>query len=252
MFSSPLLPQGFLIVDESGNSRGDIHHNIAGPLFSCLGSFFSSLFSSSHHEPVSYRPIASYYPDLSSSYSPDPSSSYHPGSSSSYCPGLSPLYYPRPSSPYHPVSSTSCPVHPSRPSQPSSLSPKSEKSREELDRREKFPAIQARPSVQASSEKPTKLQKHHPTLDQASCILSSLTSNQCGSSSYTLSHEPITVKVYSSQAFHHLPVKPPEPVQGHLSPKPPENSEIHHICIPSVLLNFWPRLIVYQVFRQSG
>src|SRR5882672_3763387 len=89
MFSSPLLPQGFLIVDESGNSRGDVHHNIAGPLFSCLGSFFSSLFSSSHHEPVSYHPVASYYPDPSSSYHPGPSSSYHPGSSSSYCPGLS-------------------------------------------------------------------------------------------------------------------------------------------------------------------
>src|SRR5882672_10369926 len=107
MFSSPLLPQGFLIVDESGNSRGDVHHNIAGPLFSCLGSFFSSIFSSSHHEPVSYHPIASYYPG--------------------------------PSSLYHPVLSSSHPVHLSHPSQPSSLSPKSEKSREELDRREEFP-----------------------------------------------------------------------------------------------------------------
>src|SRR5882672_9900209 len=159
MFSSPLLPQGFLIVDESGNSRGDFHHNIAGLLFSCLGSFFSSLFSSSHHEPISYRAIASYYPNPSSSYHLDPSSSHHPDSSSSYCPGPSPSYYPRPSSPYHPVSSTSHPVHLSHPSQPSSLSQKSEKSREELDRREKFPAVQARPSVQASSEKPTKLQK---------------------------------------------------------------------------------------------
>src|SRR5882672_7427252 len=227
MFSSPLLPRVFLIVDESGNSRGDVHHNIAGPLFSCLGSFFSNLFSSSRHEPVSYRPIASYYPDLSSSYHPSPSSLYHAGSSSSYCPGPSPLYYPHPSSPYRPVSSSSRPVHPSRPSQLSSLSPKSEKSREELDRREEFPAVQARPSVQASSEKNMKLQKNHPALDQASCILSSLTGNQCGSSSYTLSHEPVTVKVYSSQAFHHLPVKPPEPVLGHMSPKPPENSEIH-------------------------
>src|SRR6266850_3189515 len=134
MFSSPLLPRGFLIVDESGNSRGDVHHNIAGPLFSCLGSFFSSLFLSSHHEPVSYRPIASYYPDPSSSYHPGPSSSYHPSSSSSYCPGPSPSYYPRPSSPYRPVLSSSRPVHPSRPSQLSSLSPKLEKSREELDR----------------------------------------------------------------------------------------------------------------------
>src|SRR5882672_11220645 len=211
MFSPPLLPQGFLIVNESGNSRGDVHHNIAGPLFSCLGSFFSNLFSSSHHEPVSYRPVASYYPDPSSSY----------------CPGPSPSYYPRLSSPYRPVSSSSRPVHPSRPSQLSSLSPKLEKSREELDRREDFPAVQARPSVQASSEKTMKLQKNHPALDQASCILSSLTGNQCGSSSYTLSHEPITVKVYSSQAFHHIPVKPPDPVQGHMSPKPPENSEIH-------------------------
>src|SRR5882672_8765019 len=219
MFSSPLLPQGFLIVDESGNSRGDVHHNIAGPLFSCLGSFFSSLFLSSHDEPISYCPVASYYPN--------PSSSYHPGSSSSYCPGPSPSYYSRPSSPYRPVSSSSRPVHPSRPSQLSSLSPKSEKSREELDRREEFPTVQARPSVQASSEKTMKLQKNHPALDQASCILSSLTGNQCGSSSYTLSHEPVTVKVYSSQAFQHLPVKPPEPVQGHMSPKPPENSEIH-------------------------
>src|SRR5882724_4838988 len=44
-----LLSQGgFLIVDESGISRGDIHHNIAGPLFSCIGSFFSSFFPSSH------------------------------------------------------------------------------------------------------------------------------------------------------------------------------------------------------------
>src|SRR5882672_2799841 len=122
MFSPPLLPQGFLIVNESGNSRGDVHHNIAGPLFSCLGSFFSSLFSSSHHEPVSYHPIASYYPD--------PSSLYHPGSSSSYCPSPSPSYYPCPSSLYHPVLSSSHPVHLSHPSQPSSLSPKSEKSRE--------------------------------------------------------------------------------------------------------------------------
>src|SRR5882672_11298322 len=227
MFSPPLLQRGFLIVKESGNSQGDVHHNIAGPLFSCLGSFFSSLFSSSHHEPVSYHPVASYYPDPSSSYHPGPSSSYHPGSSSSYCPGPSPSYYPHPSSPYRPVSSSSHPVHPSRPSQLSSLSLKSEKSREELDRREEFPAVQARPSVQASSEKPMKLQKNHPTLDQASCILSSLTGNQCGSSSYTLSHEPITVKVYLSQTFHHLPVKPPEPVQGHMSPKLPEISEIH-------------------------
>src|SRR5882672_12203182 len=227
MFSSPLLQRGFLIVKESGNSRGDVHHNIAGPLFSCLGSFFSSLFSSSCHEPVSYLPVASYYPNPSSSYHPDPSSSYHLGSSSSYCPGPLPSYYPGPSSPYCPISLSSRPVHPSRPSQPSSLSPKLEKSREELDRREEFPAIQAHPSVQASSEKPMKLQKNNLTLDQASCILSSLTSNQCGSSLYTLSHEPITVKVYSSWAFHHLPVKPPESVQGHMSPKPPEISEVH-------------------------
>src|SRR5882672_1336352 len=227
MFSSPLLPRGFLIVDESGNSRGDVHHNIAGPLFSCLGSFFSSLFSSSRHEPVSYLPVASYYPDPSSSYRPDPSSSYHLGSSSSYCPSPSPSYYPHLSSLYCPVSLSSRPVHPSHPSQPSSLSPKSEKSREELDRREEFPAIQACPSVQASSEIPTKLQKNHLSLDQASCILSSLTGNQCGSSSYTLLHKPITVKVYSNQAFHHLPVKPPELVQGHMSPKPPEISEVH-------------------------
>src|SRR5882672_12808494 len=108
----------------------------------------------------------------------DPSSLCHPGLSSSYCPGPSPLYYPCPSSPYHSVSSSSHPVHPSLPNQPSSLSPKSEKSREELDRREIFLAIQAHPSVQASSEKPTKLQKNHPSLDQASCILSLLTSNQ--------------------------------------------------------------------------
>src|SRR5882672_5594992 len=107
MFSSPLLPRVFLIVDESGNSRGDVHHNIAGPLFSCLGSFFSSLFSSSRHEPISYCPVASYYPNPSSSYHPGPSSSYHPGSSSSYCPSPSPSYYPCPSSPYHPVSSSS-------------------------------------------------------------------------------------------------------------------------------------------------
>src|SRR5882672_11490688 len=79
--------------------------------------------------------------------SPNPSSSYHLGLSSSYCPGPLPSYYPHPSSPYHPVMSSSCPVHPSRPSQPSSLSPKSEKSREELDRREEFMAVQARPSV---------------------------------------------------------------------------------------------------------
>src|SRR5882672_5043050 len=159
MFSSLLLPPGFLIVNESGNSRGDVHHNIAGPLFSCLGSFFSSLFSSSCHEPVSYLPVASYYPYPSSSYCPDPSSSYHLGSSSSYCPGPSPSYYPGPSSPYCPISLSSRPVHPSRPSQLSSLSPKSEKSREELYRREEFPSVQARPSVQASSEIPMKLQK---------------------------------------------------------------------------------------------
>src|SRR5882672_9691045 len=119
MFSSPLLQRGFLIVKESGNSQGDVHHNIASPLFSCLGSFFSSLFLSSCHEPISYRPVASYYPDPSSSY----------------CPGPSPSYYPGLSSPYHPISSSSHPVHPSHPSQPSSLSPKLEKSREELDRR---------------------------------------------------------------------------------------------------------------------
>src|SRR5882672_11010416 len=144
MFSSLLLPPGFLIVNESGNSRGDVHHNIAGPLFSCLGSFFSSLFSSSCHEPVSYRPVASYYPD--------PSSSYHPGPSSLYCPGPSPSYYPRPSSLYRPVSSSSRPVHPSRPSQLSSLSLKS------VDRREEFPAAQALPTVHASSDKTMKLQ----------------------------------------------------------------------------------------------
>src|SRR5882672_12451422 len=148
MFSSLLLPRGFLIVDESGNSRGDVHHNIAGPLFSYLGSFFSSLFSSSHHEPVSYRPVASYYPD--------PSSSYHPGSSSSYCPSPSPSYYPRPSSPYRPVLSSSRPVHPSRPSQLSSLSLKLEKSREELDRRELFPPTRPRLSLQAPTKKPKK------------------------------------------------------------------------------------------------
>src|SRR5882672_2193273 len=102
MFLPPLLPQGFLIVDESGNSRGDVHHNIAGPLFSCIGLFFSSLFSSSHHEPISYRPVASlYYPDPSSSYCPNPSSLYCPCLSSLYCPGPSPSYNPSPSSPYH-------------------------------------------------------------------------------------------------------------------------------------------------------
>src|SRR5882672_10022580 len=55
----PLLPPEFLIVDESGNSRGDVHHNSTRPLFSCIGSFFSSLFLSSHHESILYRPIAS-------------------------------------------------------------------------------------------------------------------------------------------------------------------------------------------------
>src|SRR5712664_3945199 len=32
----------------------------------------------------------------------------------------------------------------------------------------------------------------------------------------------------------------------------PHQPANYHICIPSALLNFWPRLIIYQVFRQSG
>ena len=41
----PALTRRILIVDESGISRGDIHHYIASPLFSQIGSNFSSLLS---------------------------------------------------------------------------------------------------------------------------------------------------------------------------------------------------------------
>jgi len=43
-----LSQRGFLIVDESGISQRDIHHSFAGPLFSRIGSFFSSFFPLSH------------------------------------------------------------------------------------------------------------------------------------------------------------------------------------------------------------
>ena len=91
-------------------------------------------------------------------------------------------------------------VHPNQPSIPS---PRLDKSRGELAREGEFLADQARLLIQASP-KNRKIQKKTPSLDQVSyaliCIHSSLTGNQCGSSSYSLSHWPITVQVYASHA----------------------------------------------------
>src|SRR5882724_868333 len=68
-----------------------------------------------------------------------------------------------------------------------------------------------RPGSSSSPGHPTKkkkITKNLLSIDQvsyalASCNHSSLPSNQCGSSSYMSSHEPITVKVYMSQEQHH-------------------------------------------------
>src|SRR5882724_3549440 len=83
--------------------------------------------------------------------------------------------------------SSTCLVHPNQPSIPL---PELEKSREELVRGGEFLANQAHLSVQASP-KNTKIQKKLLSLDQVSyaltsCIHSSLTGDQCGSSSYSL------------------------------------------------------------------
>src|SRR5882672_11490689 len=165
MFSSPLLPQGFLIVDESGNSRGDVHLNIAGPLFSCLGSFFSSLFSSSHHEPISYRPVVSYYPDLSSSYLPTHHhriiSACHPRTVPAHCHRIIPTRHPHiiPSC-HHPVQS----IHLVQASPQVYHRNRRRVEKSWIGEKSLWPS---RLVLQSSSEKPTKLQKNHPTLDQA-------------------------------------------------------------------------------------
>src|SRR5882724_8677239 len=126
-------------------------------------------------------------------------------------PRLTPSSTPRPipSSPPH-LASSSMPHHESstrliHPNQPSIPSPRLEKSSGELARGEEFLANQAHLSVQASPKKEKKTQKKLPSLDQVcyapmSCIHSSFTGNQCGSSSYSLSHWPITVQVYASHA----------------------------------------------------
>src|SRR5882724_809270 len=92
------------------------------------------------------------------------------------------------------------------------------KSREGLVRKGEFLADQACLSVQASP-KNIKIQKKLLSLDQVSyaltsCNHSSLTGNQCGSSSYSLSHLPITVQVYASHA-HHSPPSTCPPSESH-------------------------------------
>ena len=68
-------------------------------------------------------------------------------------------------------------------------------------------------SSPGSPTEKTKIRKKLPSIDRvsytpASCIHSSLPGNQCGSYSYMLLHEPITVKVYTSQEQCHLPPMP--------------------------------------------
>src|SRR5882724_9516941 len=167
-----LLSQGgFLIVDESGISRGDIHHSIASPLFSHIGSFFSSFFPSSH--------LAT-------------SSTSHPAP---YCHILV-------------VSSHLVQVASSHSNLVVSSCPKSKPSVEERGEGSRiqrtFLGDQACLPVQVIPHEKQKLQKNLLSIDQvsyapASCNHSSLPGNQCGSSSYMLSHEVITVKVYMSQ-----------------------------------------------------
>src|SRR5882724_10318458 len=160
-----------------------------------------------------------------------------PHSALTSMPHLTPSSTPRPfpsspphlaslSTPHLSQSSTACHKSSTRlihPNQPSIPSPELEKSREELVRGGEFLANQARLSVQASP-KNTKIQKKLPSLDQVSyaptsCIHSSLTGNQCGSSSYSLSHRPITVQVYASNA-HHSPPSTCPPSESHANGNP--------------------------------
>src|SRR5882724_2676492 len=199
---------GFLIVDESGISRGDIHHSIAGPLFSCIGSFFSSFFPSSHlamsstSHPV---PVVSPHPIQEVSSSPILVVSSHCPIPvvSSHCP-ISVVS----SHSVQVASSCSNPVVSSCPKSKPSLEKRGAGSRIQRT----FLGDQAHLPVQVIPQEKKKLQKNLLSIDQvsyapASCNHSSLPSNRCGSSSYMSSHEPITVKVYTIQEKHHFPSK---------------------------------------------
>jgi len=87
MVLPPLLSWGIVSINESGIFPRRHPPQYCQSITSCIGTFFLSLFPSSHPDPLSYWPLtSSYYPDLSSSY----------------CSNLSSFYYPYPSSLYHP------------------------------------------------------------------------------------------------------------------------------------------------------
>ena len=171
------------------------HHNIAGLLFSHMESFFSSLFSSTHLNPSSTS-----HPNPVASYCPIPVVLYFLIPLAAYCPNQVALYHPDPKSSYCPIQPLCCPCQPSC----SQELPRIEKRREDLTEQGIFLADQACLPVQVLPQRKQKLQKNLPFVDQVSCTLAScihysLPGNWYGFSLYMPLHEPITVKVYTSQ-----------------------------------------------------